>query len=113
MGPTGNLQGSYKFLSLTTRKKVSQRKFTKMQVTESIIEQVEKMAIKDGATKRLSFRNRKGIKYKFDNDKEYKMLVEPEDPTPFPDISAKALGMLMECEEELGWMMWCRRKQSK
>jgi hypothetical protein len=35
MGPTGNLHKSYKFLSLTTGKKVVQRKFTEMPVTEA------------------------------------------------------------------------------
>jgi hypothetical protein len=100
--PTGNLQGGYKFLSLATGKKVTRRKFTKMPFSESVIELVEKMAVKDGATKRLSFKNRKGIEYKFDNDEEYEMLVEPEDPAPFPDIPAKAPGMLTECEEKFG-----------
>ena len=51
MGPTGNLQGSYKFLSLMTGKKVMHRKFTEMPVTEVVIKQVEEMALKDGAIK--------------------------------------------------------------
>ncbi len=29
------------------------------------------------------FKNRKGIKYEFDNEEEYKKLVEPEEPAPF------------------------------
>ncbi len=73
-----------------------------MPITESIIEKVEKMAVKDGAPKGLSFKNRKGNEYKFDNDEEYEMLAEPEDPAPYPDIPAKAQGMLTEREEELG-----------
>jgi hypothetical protein len=44
-GPVGNLQGSYKFLSLLTGKKVMQRKFTEMPVTEPVIKQVETMAV--------------------------------------------------------------------
>ena len=55
MGPKGNLQGSYKFLSLVTGKKVTQRKFTKMPVTEAVIKQVEEMVVKDGAVKGLFF----------------------------------------------------------
>ncbi len=47
---------------------LSRRKFTEMPITESVIDQVEKMAVKDGATKGLSFKNRKGIEYEFDND---------------------------------------------
>ncbi len=41
MGPTGNLQGSYKFLSLSTGKKVTRRKFTEMPITDSVIKKVE------------------------------------------------------------------------
>jgi hypothetical protein len=34
LGPTGNMQGSYKFLSLSTGNKVTQRKFTEMPMTD-------------------------------------------------------------------------------
>ncbi len=73
-----------------------------MPVTKSIIEQVEKMAVKDGAIKGLSCRNRKVVKDEFDNDKEYKMLVEADEPTPFPHIPAEVPGMLTEHEVEFG-----------
>ncbi len=102
MGPTGNLQGSYKFLPLATGKKDTQRKFTKMPVTEAVIKQVEEMAVKDGAVKGINFKDRKGVEYKFDNDREYKMLVEPNKPASFPDIPVEAPGMLTELEEEYG-----------
>jgi hypothetical protein len=71
-----------------------------MPVTEAVIKQVKEMAVKDGAVKRISFKDRKGVEYKFDNDEEYEMLVEPDEPAPFPDIPAEAPGMLMELEEE-------------
>ncbi len=90
MGPKGNLQGSYKFLSLVTGKKVTQRKFTKMPVTEAVIKQVEEMAVKDGAVKGIDFKDRKGVEYKFDNDKEYQMLVEPNKrASTFPRYSSR------------------------
>jgi hypothetical protein len=98
MGPTGNLQGSYKFLSLATGKKVTRRKFPEMPV----IKKVEEIAVKDGAIKGINFKDRKGLEYEFDNDEEYKMLVEPDEPAPFPDIPADAPGMLTETEEEYG-----------
>jgi hypothetical protein len=102
MGSTGNLQGSYKFLSLATRKKVMRRKFTEMPFTEAVIKQVKELAVKDGAKKGINFKDRKGVEYKFDNDKEYEMLVEPDELAPFPDISAEAGGMLTELKEEYG-----------
>ncbi len=102
MGPTGNLQGSYKFLSLATGKKVTQRKFTKMPVTKAVIKQMEEMAVKDGAVKGINFKDRKEVEYKFDNDEEYEMLVEPGEPAPFSDIPAEAPGMLTKLKEGYG-----------
>jgi hypothetical protein len=67
MGPTGNLQGSYKFLLLATGKKVTRRRFTEMPITEAVIRQVEARAVKDGAVKGINFKNRKGEEYEFDN----------------------------------------------
>ncbi len=95
MGPTGNLQGSYKFLSLSTGKKVTQRKFTEMPITDSVIKKVEEMAVKYGAVNGISFKNRKGVEYVFDNEDEYKTLMEPDEPSPYPDIPAEAPGILM------------------
>ncbi len=66
MRPTGNLQGSYEFLSLATGKKVTRRKFTKMPVTDAVIKQVEEMAAKDGAIKGINFKDRKGLVYEFE-----------------------------------------------
>jgi hypothetical protein len=43
LGPTGNMQGSYKFLSLTTGKKVMQRKFTEMPTTNSVIRRINSL----------------------------------------------------------------------
>jgi hypothetical protein len=101
-GPTRNLQGSYNFLSLATGKKVTQRKFTKMPITELVIKQVEEMAVKDGAVIGINFKDRKGLEYEFDNNKEYKLMVESDEPAPFPDIPAEAPGMLTELEEAYG-----------
>ena len=73
-----------------------------MPITEAVIRQVEAMAVKDGAVKGINFKNRKGEEYEFDNDKEYEMLVEPDNPAPFPDIPEEAPGMLTELEEDYG-----------
>ncbi len=76
MGPMGNLQGSYKFLSLATRKKATCRKFTEMPVTEAVIIHAEEMAVKDGAVKGINIKDRKRVEYEFDNDEEYEMMVD-------------------------------------
>ncbi len=38
----------------------------------------------------------------FDNEDEYKTLMEPDKPSPYPDIPAEAPGILMAIEEEYG-----------
>ena len=41
LGPTGNLQGTYKFLSLATGKKVKRRTFTPYPMLDLVIRKVE------------------------------------------------------------------------
>ncbi len=66
--PTGNMQGSYKFLSLSTGNKVTQREFTEMPMTDSVIKMVDNLGKKEQCKNGLSFKNRKGDEYTFDNE---------------------------------------------
>jgi len=99
LGPSGNMQGSYKFLSLSTRKKVTQRKFTEMPMTDSVIKMVDSLGKKERCKNGLSFKNRKGEEYIFNNEDEYEMIAETKIPALFPDIAAEAPGILTEQEE--------------
>jgi hypothetical protein len=54
------------------------------------------MAAKVKLQKGLSFKNRRGEEYEFDNDEEYEMVIEPSKPAPFPDIAAEAPVVLTE-----------------
>jgi hypothetical protein len=72
LGPTGNRQGSTKFLSLTTGNKIVRRNFNKIPVTESVIKRVNKLGTKDKLQKGLSLKNRSGVEYEFDNDEEFR-----------------------------------------
>jgi hypothetical protein len=92
MGPTGNLQGSYKFMSLTPGKKIARHKFTEMLMTEAVMKQIKKWAMKDRVQNGLTFKNRNGEEYKFNDDKN----------VPFPDIPVEAPGILTEQEETQG-----------
>ena len=38
----------------------------------------------------------------FDNEDEYETLMEPDEPSPYPDIPAEAPGILTAIEEEYG-----------
>ena len=44
MNPTGNLQGSYRFLSLATGKCIRRRKWTELPITDEVIARVHELA---------------------------------------------------------------------
>ena len=54
MGPTGNIQGSMKFMRVETGKKIFRRIFTRLPMPDLI----EKLAKKDRAENGINFRNR-------------------------------------------------------
>jgi len=45
LNPTGNLQGSYHFLSLTTGKRISRRRWTELPMTDAVINRVHTLAL--------------------------------------------------------------------
>jgi hypothetical protein len=47
LNPTGNLQGSYRFLSLDTGKRISRRRWTELPITEEIINRVHQLALNE------------------------------------------------------------------
>jgi len=102
LGPTGNAQGSYKFLSLATGKKLIRRSFTEMPVTESVINRVAQIAAQNTSPAGLSFRNRHGEEYEWDIGDEYELLEPTIDVAPFPDIPAEIPGVLTAREEVVG-----------
>ncbi len=74
-------------------------KFTEMPMTESVMNQIDKWAKKDRTQNGLTFLNRKGMEYEFNDDDDQATLVVRPEAAPFPDISAEAPGILTEHEE--------------
>jgi hypothetical protein len=70
LGPTRNLQGSHKFMSLTTGERIVRCKFTEMPLTDSVKKQVAKWASKDRAIMGLTFMDKYGIEYEFDEEED-------------------------------------------
>jgi hypothetical protein len=61
LGPTGNLQGSYKFLSLATGKKVKQCTFTPYPMPDSVIKKVKAYGKSTTLLVIFDFADRNGI----------------------------------------------------
>jgi hypothetical protein len=61
------------------------------------------MGKKEQCKNRLSFKNRKGEEYIFDNEGEYEMTADKvRDLAPFPEIAAETPGMLTKHKEMMG-----------
>jgi len=57
MGPTGNIQGSYKFYCLRTKQKLTRRRWDELPMPNSIIKRVHRHARADKMQRGLKFRN--------------------------------------------------------
>ena len=73
-----------------------------MPMTDNVIKMVDSLGKKERCKNELSFKNRKGEEYIFDNEDKYEMIAETKIPAPFPDIAAEAPGILTEQEEIMG-----------
>ena len=58
MGPSGNSQGGYKFLSLTTGKKIVRRAFTELPMPDNAIACIHEFALNEKQGRNLTFLNR-------------------------------------------------------
>lgn len=93
LGPTGNLQGSYKFLCLSTGKKLTRRNFTVIPgVPQTIISAVTRIAVRENRPTGLTFRNRHQEDFNFSNADLDEVLIE-QHAAPFPDIPNELPGV--------------------
>jgi hypothetical protein len=60
LGPTANFQGSYKFLSLKTGKRITQKQFKELPMPDSVIRHVEAMETREKQDKVITFCDRSG-----------------------------------------------------
>jgi hypothetical protein len=68
LGPMGNLQGTYKFLSLATGKKVKRRGFTPYPMPDLIIKKVEAYGKSTALPGSFDFADRNGILFKWNEE---------------------------------------------
>ncbi len=98
LGPTGNLQESNKFISLTTGKRIMRRKFVKMPFANSVKKKVAKWVSKDHIITGLKFMDKYGIEYQFNKEEDAIIKERPIDVPPFPDVPAEAPGIITQYE---------------
>ena len=82
LGPTGNLQGSYKFMSLRTGKLITRRKFTPLPMPQDVVDRVDTLGKADKQRELLTFYDRHGRPIGDMADYETTGVDDDEDPTP-------------------------------
>jgi hypothetical protein len=98
LGPTGNLQGTYKFFNLLMGLKIKRRSFTPYPMPDSVIRTVKRYAKKtanpgDGD---FDFADHLGILFEWNDsiDESREELVE-EDVIVYPTLAAELLGVTL------------------
>jgi hypothetical protein len=77
LGPTANFQGSYKFLSLKTGKRITRKKFKELPMPDSIIRQIEALTTREKQDKVITFCNRLGDPISYSISALYELLTQP------------------------------------
>ncbi|KAL7462980.1 hypothetical protein ACHAXS_003351 [Conticribra weissflogii] len=99
LGPTGNMQGSYKFLCLETGRVIRRRQFKELPMPGSVIKKVEELG-KDGGSRDLVFSDRNRVPFMWTNDE----TTAPSDPGPVDrgEEQAEFPGIVVEDSGEAG-----------
>ena len=85
LGPVSNLQGSYRFLCLETKRVITRRQYTELPLPKSVITQVAKMAMKEREHRSTRMTKQKATKKEI-NDEDFniegiqKMSIEDDSP---------------------------------
>jgi hypothetical protein len=103
LGPTGNLQGTYKFLSLATGKKVKQCAFTPYPMPDLVIKKVEAYGKSTALLGIFDFANRNGILFEWNEkvDEFPEGIVEVEDVVLYPSLAAEHPGVVLGQDQPL------------
>jgi hypothetical protein len=102
LGPTGNLQGMYKFFSLATGKKIKQRKLTAYPMPDLVIKKVEQFGKANATPNVFDFLDRNGVLFEWNNkvDEYLEGLVE-EEVVLYPPLAADILGMVLNQDQPI------------
>jgi len=98
LGPTGNLQGTYKFFSLTTGKKLKRRQFTPYPMPDTVIALVERYGTENALPGIFDFADRNGVLFEWNDDVDEcpEGILEEDDVVLYPSIAAELPGVDLE-----------------
>ncbi len=95
LGLTGNFQGSSYFLSLLSGLVIKRRAFDELPAPKSVIDRVVTLAATSGVLSDIVFANRHQVPFPWST--EDSPGIDSTPIAPYPDITAKMLGLLVNC----------------
>ncbi len=100
IGPTENLEGTNKFFSLTTGKKIKQRKLRTYPMPNSIIKKVEQYGQYNAMPNIFNFSHRNGVLFEWNNNakKSPKGLVK-DDVVLYLPLMAEIFGIIFDQDQ--------------
>ena len=103
LGPMGNLQGTNKFFSLATGKKVKRRAFTSYPMPDSVIKKVERYGKSTALPGIFHFADRNSIlfEWKEEVDKFPEGIIEVKDVVLYPFLAAEHPGVVLGGDQPL------------
>jgi hypothetical protein len=103
LGPTGNLQETYKFHSLVTGKKVKQRAFTPYPMLDLVIKKVEAYGKLTALLGIFDFADRNGILFEWNEevDEFPEGIFKVEDIILYPSLAAEHPGVVLRRDQPL------------
>jgi hypothetical protein len=103
LSPTGNLQGTYKFFSLATGKKVKCRAFMPYPMPDSVIKKVKAYAKSTALQGIFDFADRNGILFNWNEevDESPKGTVKVKDVILYPSLATEHPGVALGRDQSL------------
>jgi hypothetical protein len=102
LGPSGNLQGTYKFFSLATGKKIKQRKMTAYPMPNLVTKKVEQFGKANTTPNVFNFSDRNEVLFEWNNKvNKYPEGIVQEEVVLYPALTAKILGMVLDQDQPI------------
>ncbi len=96
LGPTGNIQGTYNFLSLVARLVIKRRQFDELPAPDSIIAHVAPLAGKTGVLRSLGFADQSCKPFDWPDNNDQANSLDPTPMAAFLEIPAELPGVLID-----------------
>jgi hypothetical protein len=97
LGPTGNTQGTYSFLNLSTGLVIKCSWFVELPAPDSVIQRVNDLAANSGVSTTLIFADRHKTPFDWSDNDADPPVLDPTKMVVYPQLPAEMPGVLLKC----------------